>query len=569
MACQAIRGTNKEFIVAQIPTAGYGLPQRATRRSVTLSGGDISALTQPTREIGNLGATIAGFGAKFAEETLEANAQRELANFKGFIREQDNALEQLAAENDDYNLYEPAAQQGFKNIDEFAAGLGRRGQAAAKNYWAQVKPLYEGKVGQLIKSGMDDKASADGFANIAKIIAEKDFTTDAAITTNEMRNATGKGASTVSETDAKLLEIQKIVNANVKANVWSHKQGQAIMAGSMDKIKAVNEMVKVDTIKNDLIAVLGDTYDKEVGYELLDEYYKKGVITAEQNKVIGDWMDSYASGRVKKAENDRHAAHIKNYKDFSRKLTTADVSYDDIESAGFDKDIKELWQTWVKGSFDPAPAAATYQGINDAVGAVMDFNTLAISRESAYKKIMNARFTDKSITDDDYTWALSRIDNPYPKHVAENTRAIMNATEKYYHYKGTGFFFDWIDAQEKQQLTARKKAFLSWLDDEIEGGKYPGGKDMFAKMKEMDALSEEPIAAPGGMYGHSAAPPDPKDPLYITTDEQYDKIPEETAFYDGLTGRWLYKPKKGQPEKAAKIPSTLKGMKQLSKVLIG
>lgn len=392
----------------QISTAGYGLPKRATKRQVTLSGADIAALTQPTREIGAIGGAVASLGFKLADQTLEADARREFANFKGFIREQDNALEKLAAENDDFNLYGPAAQQGFKNIEKFWSGLSRRGQADAKNYWASVKPLYVKRVRDLIVAGMKDKMSADGFANIAKIIAAKDFTAEAAITTNEMRNVTGTKAATVDETDAKLLAIQKIANANVKANAWSHEQRQSIMAGAMDEIQ-------MDAIYQSQVGLPYDEQRQNVNsMDGLTPAQRSGILTRLAND------ETIRQERLEVAqEADRRNLYAKI---LSNTYTPADAA-----ATSLDVDDRHKFDTWNEQRIDRLNKGEIVVTNKTAFSRLKDL-AVAIDDDRASRQVAQDALQEASaqglINDDD--WEI--VDNMIrTKYTAARKSAEANA----------------------------------------------------------------------------------------------------------------------------------------------
>lgn len=238
--------------MARIRVADFGLPPRATQRDVVTT--DIAALTGPTRAAGELSGAIGREGLRFAEQTLEADAQREVANVKGFINEQRNEMESFVSQNDDFNLYDPEWQARTKLIDQRIEGTGRRAKSRLGNYWKQASPLYQGTVDDWVQGGMMERAGADGLAEIDRIITQ-DYSTEAELLTADRVAQAGKGAAAVDEigeSEAKLSAIDDIITANVENNVWSRGRARTIRAGAVAGIEKANSLKMTDAIFDEL-----------------------------------------------------------------------------------------------------------------------------------------------------------------------------------------------------------------------------------------------------------------------------------------------------------------------------
>jgi hypothetical protein len=235
----------------QIPVAEYGLPQRATRRAVTASEGDIASLTAPTRALGQIGASAASVGARIADQALEANAQREYANFKGLVNQRYGELQDLAENDPDFEKYGPAWSQAKKDFDSALSGMSRRGKQAANNFWVQANPLYENNVNDLIVQGMDNKAMLEGERQIQNILAAKHYGPEQELQSAARTAAAGK-LTVVSQSEAKLADI----NEALANPVWQKPANQAraivLRKGALAGIEKAESLARVDAIYEQL-----------------------------------------------------------------------------------------------------------------------------------------------------------------------------------------------------------------------------------------------------------------------------------------------------------------------------
>lgn len=226
---------------------------------------------------------------------------------------------------------------------------------------------------------------------------------------------------------------------------------------------------------------------KQAGLEVLDimidQLVKEGVLNkteaAQANKVLGDWLDSYVEGRFKKAKDNRAAEIRQLYRDFSVMLLdseTAEQRYDIIDQSNIDD--KEKWFGYIKGSYRDAPTISTPEGHDISYNAAYDAATLQVSPKEAYDILLEARFIDNSITDEQFKWAVDKIENPYPSHLVED---INSAVQKNLNNFNRVWSFD----NERNKKV--NESLLAWVDKLIEADKVP----LFDFTNQMYAQSEK------------------------------------------------------------------------------
>ena len=261
---------------------------------------------------------------------------------------------------------------------------------------------------------------------------------------------------------------------DARSKTWGARQDLADVAlrsAVADGAKRYKEGV-VENIKPLLISAIQDG-NKENGYEILDKTTKQlvdaEILTqaeaAEANKKLGDWMDLYVAGRFKEVEESIKQT----YSQLCKKAISGNLSYEDVEFSELPTKDKELWNSYIKGSADPAPSHATQDGHNALFAAVYDAATLRLSPKEAYDVLLELRYKEKEITDEQFEWGVNKIEKPYQRHVLEdiNTTMIDNNNEHGTLFRG-----------ERNKKT--NESLLSWIDSQIADGKTPTKEDMFA-----------------------------------------------------------------------------------------
>ena len=241
----------------------------------------------------------------------------------------------------------------------------------------------------------------------------------------------------------------------------------------------------VEDIKPALIEAI-ETADKEEGIKTLDlatdRLVESGILTkaegAQANKVLGDWIDNFVAGRFKQAKDAVKLTTTEAYADLSGKIVSGTLTFQDIDESSLLKDDKEKWRIYIKGSYKDAPTENTPRGLTDAVIAAFDAATLQLSPTEAADILLEARFIDHSITNDQFNWGLDKIKNPYPRQIMEDLRATYNSNNE---------DFNRIFKADKDRNKNVNEALIAWVDDLIKRDKVPA----FDFKKKMHAVSSQ------------------------------------------------------------------------------
>ncbi|MHC4635808.1 MAG: hypothetical protein ACYSYU_11465 [Planctomycetota bacterium] len=168
----------------------------------------------------------------------------------------------------------------------------------------------------------------------------------------------------------------------------------------------------IENIKPMLADAIGVFNKPEDGYEALDiatsQLVKDGILNeseaTEANKKLGDWIDSYVSGRIKAAKNKDALDTMQSYREFSKPILKGEMTYDDTGNfretrrPGEQISDAERWRKYIKGSYKDAPTNNAPEGHTVSFAAVYDAATLQLSPKEAYDVLLEARFVDQSIT---------------------------------------------------------------------------------------------------------------------------------------------------------------------------
>lgn len=454
--------------------------------------------------------TMGAIGTNLLDKYLQARQANEESQFIGQVKSAQAGFRNWLQENPQATPEEMFAERDkmVKGIDDISAN--NKFLPATKNY---IKNFIASNKEKMIKDADYDIIAIGMQQQMTQLNANIDLL----------------------EMEGDYAGVEKLVDDSP----LSQPEKDLAKAKAKVKIDTLNRARDIEAVRANYQAVIDNGGTKEQAYQVVDEGVKLFGLSAKEKETLGNNLDNYVEGRIKKAADSKHEKTMSAYKDFATKLVTTDVSMNDIESAGFDKDVKEGWQAIIKGSTEPAPLATTGVGYSAALDSVI--SSQVIGKKQAYDEILKARFIDKTINNDTYLWAISRIENPYPKHITEMVKGITKSAESYYYHKGIGILGrDFLTDKEEQLLGEKNAAFISWLENESKDGKYPDGKTMYSKMREIGVAIETPETLPR----EPIIAPKKADPLYITNDEDYDKLAGGTRFYDALTGQWMIKPSK-------------------------
>ena len=249
--------------------------------------------------------------------------------------------------------------------------------------------------------------------------------------------------------------------------------------------KALRAGDAIENIKPALIEAI-ETVDKEEGIKTLDlatdQLVESGILTktegAQANKVLGDWIDNFVAGREKLAKDAVKLTTTETYADLSGKIVSGTLTFQDIDESSLLKADKDKWRIYIKGSYKDAPKETTQAGLLDAAIAVFDAATLQLSPTEAADILLEARFVDQSITNDQFNWGLDKIKNPYPRQILEDLRATFNSNNE---------DFNRIFKADRERNKNVNEALIAWVDDLIAKDKVPA----FDFKKKMHAMSSQ------------------------------------------------------------------------------
>jgi len=295
--------------------------------------------------------------------------------------------------------------------------------------------------------------------------------------------AANNGDWEVADEIAEYMSKHKLITpGRLLANKASHK----IMAAQ----------ASVEGIKPDLIDAISVNNNSEDGYKVLDaataQLVKDGILTkeeaAETNKKLGDWIDSYVSGRIKAAKEADKLTTIQAYQSLSKLYLTGEGTYEDIDNSGLRETRRsgeqisdaERHRKYIKGSYKDAPTKNAPEGHTVSFAAVYDVATLQLSPKEGYDVLLEARFVDGSITNEQFEWAVDKIENPYQRHVLEDLNATLKSNLE---------DFNRLFSADNERNKKVNEALVSWVDAQE---KPPSKKEMFAMSSAFRAGGGQP-----------------------------------------------------------------------------
>lgn len=492
-----------------------------------------------------------------------ADMVKEQNEFAGYFNEQKRLQQQYMTETNDYSSYQSEWDKKIKDLSTRSASLKySQTRKWAQNWMEQNKPLWQMEVDQYTRRAQVGEISASGMARIDQIVSQDDYAIEADATpvTDEKGQEISRG---ISERRYKENLINELVEKNVSTGIWSAEKGEYLrqkafndmdrleIAAQKEAVKAQEEAQKaqvetaIEGIKPAIVESLGeDMSNKKAAIDTiekaLNDLKQKGIIDNVQAAEGLRKLNNYMKDVAQEYQTAQKQNIVQTYEQFADKLAAGKFTGDDIALSNLNETQKKEWEPVLEGKRQPPPVKSSYDGVNLVTNVMIDYAKGEIGKGETIGKLVNERYVNKSLTDDDFRFVLEKIKNPYPKHIAETVKGILESSENFYYHEGIGFLGkDWISRSEKDTLVRKTAAFLGWLESEAKDGKYPDGKIMYEKMREMGVTIKTPDVLP--------RPPEriiPKrtDPTFITTDEDYDKLDSGTMFYDGIMGVWRVKP---------------------------
>ncbi len=451
---------------ATTPAQGTGLARAGDIGALTRTGGqEFAAIEQAGRAIGDVSDTA-----------FKAHQNREALDDQAFAGE---------AEKRAFD----ARREGIGTYAEFDPSIGNTNPTDPKNYYDGTKILnitspkkdefrdatykdFEGKILNLAK-GFKDEAARQAFVNRWTVEGYKDFTETGNAKHQEYQEVLllGNASSAAANGDIEL--SQQWIDIAEKHGLIGPKTASNEMA----KNTKIHTESIINNIKPVLIEAIAQQNLAADGYAALDvitkELEKEGTLTkteaAQANKSLGDWMDSYVSGRIKQGKEAEKKITRESYEDLMPAMLDNLQStdrYDLVENSRLSKADKEKWHTYIKGSYKEAPESNTPKGMSSAFSAVYAANTLDVSPQQAYDSLLEARFIEQSITDEQFNWGIDKINNPYPKPILEDMQSILKSNNEDFHGA-------WNSGADKRSSAKVNESLIAWVDGLIENKQVP------------------------------------------------------------------------------------------------
>lgn len=235
--------------------------------------------------------------------------------------------------------------------------------------------------------------------------------------------------------------------------------------------------------------------DPEKFNEATELIQSSNIFTSEESLAELRSVDMLRDFTIRKTQDLKAVRNLQINEDFVSKVSGSDLLPDEIQSSTLpDKTgltegnilSKKDWMGFAAASYDPPPADSSFDGVNNAIDAVIDFSQLRLSKEGAYKEILNLRYIDKEITDSQFAWAMNRINNPYPRQVITDIQAVTENNTTAFKNKGFNVFFPKKDKEKAKNVNVE---LIAWVDSQLEKDKEPTRKEMDQKSAELRAQS--------------------------------------------------------------------------------
>ncbi len=438
-------------------------------------GPSVRAGTDVSTGAGAIGAAVAGLGGAIADlgikyDLKEANTQ--FSKYKSDVRNNNvrRDAEVLNAKDSDEIV---AIYEKYASLNEGLKPKNNRAIQAANLWGNQQIPINTASMFNARRRKTIDNERTRLFEKEQEVYADP---------------------SKLAEFEKELIRSQVIDKNNPDdiGPTFTKLEAARILARTRNMAAMAIKDIAIESIKPDLIAAIARRNNKEDGYEVLNaamaQLAKDGILTepeaAEANKKLGDWIDNYVAGRIKAAKDADELTTIQTYQELSKPILDGKLSYDDIDQSALLKADKERWHEYIKGSYKDEPKGNAPEGHIVSFNAVYDVATLQSSPKEGYDVLLEARFNDRSITNEQFEWAVDKIENPYPKHILEDLNATLKSNLEDFNRL---FRFD----DERNQKV--NEALISWADDLIKQDKAPSKKEMFAMSSAFRAGGGQPF----------------------------------------------------------------------------
>jgi len=300
----------------------------------------------------------------------------------------------------------------------------------------------------------------------------------------------GQSKAAIALRDAHILEM----SGNESA---AQESIEAIKAGYEQYFPpgAFEEMVESSKIA--ALKTLGTQNGDMEAFEKAKEIVRSSTaISAEEALAELQRIDKLKEYTQNKASSAKKVRNLAIDEDFLGKIITSDLRQDEIEQSrldestkgmkGFQQLSKEQWTLYAEDSYKTPPETTTPEGLDVVISTITDYGKNVVDKEGAYRQLLDARYVDRALTQQEFEWAIEKIQNQYPRAVINDIETIAETNLKTV-AKG------WPWGTHKSEREEAKKVnleLLYWIDGQI-------AKDKVPTREEMNEISAQLIAQDG------------------------------------------------------------------------
>lgn len=466
-----------------------------------LTAADISAATQGNRELARAGEMATEFGLQFIQQKEKAEYHSQFNTAK--------TEDKVAFANFKQSLIGTDPETWESQFESFQSGLSSRERVLTNNRastdhgpWlenfkadAKIWVLNQKHTEDVRLFVRNQKLNVDASTDL---IANAETDTDLMAELLDSMSNFGQEPETTTDADGnevpKLDENGHPVPKDIEGDI------DTVYDSQENKVFAYNAMVKKglarrekniqkqakEAVTGSFQAVVDeglviDENGKVVSkdnirrdaYDVIDKAYSDGMITATMKGTLRNNVDTYISQGRKKAADTAKASTTEIYDDFIKDAVAGEFDYENIEPSKLSAKDKLKWQDYARGSYEDAPVAGKIKderkGEAALYEAVYKGTIKTASKLEAKEKLLETRYIDKTITDEQFRWGLDRIENPYPRFVMEDLMTTLDENE---------MDFNRFWSRDTDRNKKVNDALVSWVDDQIAQGKNPTKKEM-------------------------------------------------------------------------------------------
>ncbi len=451
---------------------------------------------------GAVGQAILGgieLGIKY--DLKQANTQ--LSESQRLAEEEINRMKIRIGDNLDPETYQKEYSQSLERIKEFAP-KNRRGKTAYDLWLNKKTPRWQSGINAARESRVDDNWDAEAISQISALSRSGD--------------------------PVKLLEFERFLNRRqiidpidkTKELKWRTAARVAQVQGQLSKLKT--------------LGTAGNLEQFNIARKLVQT---SGVFDSKDTLAELQSIDILEKRTKSKSQDINHELDMKVNEDFLSKVMNKNLLPDEIAGSRLDRgdpalfgaqafiepDIlnQQAWMDYSKASVEAPPKKSTPSGIDTMTGVVLDWSKKKLFKEAAYRRLLDVRYKNKAITDNDFQWAIDKIENPYPQHLVPDIEAMIETNKQAVQSVIGGWFDRRRETEEEQEeIKQLNQNLLEWIDKKLKDEKEPTRQEIYQRSVQLRIQGEE---------RSSTSIEIPK------TLEEYDKLIAGSLYIDPETGK--------------------------------